>query len=83
MTLPEAFRKAIAKIPFHIEPDGKNILHIKENNVSCNGCQWVEISLNDPSSAFCFTIDFKDKKGFDFVFPFFSIEEMTRSLSEN
>jgi hypothetical protein len=77
MTLPEVFKKAIAKIPFHIDPDGKNILRIKENDVSCDGCQWVEISLNDPSSAFCFSIDIKDKEGFDFVFPFFSIDEKT------
>jgi hypothetical protein len=77
MTIPEAFKKAIAQ-PFHLQADIKNNLRIKENDISCDSCKWVEILLNDLSKTFCFSIDLKDKKdGFDPVFPFFNTDEKT------
>ena len=72
--MPEIFRRAIAEHPFHIKPD-EHILRIVEEDVSST-CKWVEISIKNQSSTFCFTIDLKDifegsiRK--DSVFPFFN-----------
>ncbi len=74
--LPEVFKKAIAESPFHIKPNNEQILKIIEEDTSCS-CKWVEISIKNLPSTFCFSIDYKDKGGFDFVFPFFNTDKTT------
>lgn len=68
LTLPDAFRKVIAK-SLHIEPDDKNIVRISEDDV-CAKCKNVEIKLTDLTASFCFKIDFEDKDGCDAVYIF-------------
>lgn len=75
--LPEVFERAIAESPFHIKPNNEQILKIIEEDASCS-CEWVEISIKNLPSTFCFTIDHKDKGGSDSVFPFFNTNETTR-----
>ncbi len=76
-SVPDIFQKAIAEKPFHIKPDNSDILRIIENDISC-ACEWVEISIKNLHSVFCFSIDFKDKAGCDYAFPFFNADEETR-----
>lgn len=74
--VPRIFEKAIAKTPYHINPNNEGILRVVENDPSCS-CEWVEISTKTISSFFCFTLDFKDKNNCDTVFPFFNANKET------
>ncbi len=69
--LPELFQKAITEKDFHLKADEEGIIKISEKD-QCAKCQYVDISIKTISSVFCFTIDFSDKNGLDFVFPFFN-----------
>ncbi|MBT9097832.1 hypothetical protein KFZ76_08940 [Methylovulum psychrotolerans] len=77
LTLPGLFRQAIAEKPFRLEVKDNILRIVEEKNLDGDKCQWVEISLKNQPSVFCFSIDFADKAGYDTTFRFFNTDEKT------